>query len=629
MADAPAGERDADPGSILSGTKPEGRWWTRAAIHVENGALALALSGIVVLPLAESVLRATLKTGISGSTAIVQHLTLLVGTLGGAVAAREDRLLSLAAAGTFLRGRLKAAAALFGHAFGAGIAAILAVAGAQFAMQSRGAGGTLVYGIPTWVGQSAIPLGFGLVALRLVWRSSRGLAGRAAGLAIAGAVVWIQAQPPAEPSRLVVPGLVLLGIATLAGAPIFVTLGGAASILFFGQGEKLTGLSIDHYSLVTNPSLPSIPLFALAGYLLAEGGASGRLIRVFQALFGGVRGGPAIVTALLCAFFTTFTGASGVTILALAGLLMPILLSAKYSERAALGLLTGSGSLGLLFPPCLPMILYAIVAKVRIEEIFLGGILPGILLVALTAWWGVRQGPKVDVDRKKIDFAEAGRAVWAAKWELLLPVVAMVALFGGFATPVEASAITALYAFVVETVVYRDLSITRGVPKVLDECGLVIGGVLMILGVAKGFTSYLIFADVPTSLMDWVTRTVHSPLVFLLILNVFLLVVGCLMDIFSAIVVVVPLIVPIGAHFQIDPVHLGIVFLANLELGYLMPPVGMNLLLASYRLKKPVGEVYRAALPMILVLLVGVLFITYLPGMTTWLPRLFGRAPGG
>jgi tripartite ATP-independent transporter DctM subunit len=624
MVDAPAGEPGADPGA-----KPARRWWTRAAIHVENAALAAALFGIVLLPLAESLLRATLRTGISGSTAIAQHLTLVVGTLGGAVAAREDRLLSLAAAGTFLRGRWKSAAALFGHAFGAGIAAVLAIAGGQFAMQTREAGGTLVYGIPNWVGQSPIPIGFGLVALRLVWRSSRNLAGKAVGAAIAASIVWIQAHPPDDASRLVVPGLILLGAATLAGAPIFVTLGGAAAILFFGQGEELTGLSIDHYSLVTNPSLPSIPLFALAGYLLAEGGASGRLVRVFQALFGGVRGGPAIVTALLCAFFTTFTGASGVTILALAGLLMPILLAAKYSERSAIGLLTGSGSLGLLFPPCLPMILYAIVAKVKIEQIFLGGILPGCLLVGLTAWWGVRQGPRIETDRRKIDFREAGRAMWAAKWELLLPVVAMGALFGGFATPVEASAITALYAFVVETFVYRDLSLTRGVPKVLDECGLVIGGVLMILGVAKGFTSYLIFADVPTSLMTWVTNTVHSPLVFLLILNLFLLLVGCLMDIFSAIVVVVPLIVPIGEHFQIDPVHLGIVFLANLELGYLMPPVGMNLLLASYRLKKPVGEVYRAALPMILVLLVGVLLITYLPGLTTWLPRLFGSAPGG
>ena len=616
MDAAPAGERPVT-GRIA-----------RAGIHLENTALAVALLGIVLLPLAESLLRATLKTGISGSTSIVQHLTLLVGTLGGAVAAREDRLLSLATAEAFLRGKARAAATFFGHAFGAGISAILATAGAEFVRETMDSGKILVYGIPTWVAQTAIPLGFGLVALRLAWRASRSYRGRAIAAAIAAAMLWIRFHQPEDPASLVVPGLILLAAATLAGTPIFVLLGGAAVILFLGAGSPLSPLSIDHYSLVTNPSLPSIPLFALAGYVLAEGGASARLVRVFQALFGGVRGGPAIVTALLCAFFTTFTGASGVTILALAGLLMPILLAAKYSERSALGLLTGAGSLGLLFPPCFPMILYAIVAKVKIEDMFLGGILPGCLLVGLTAWWGIRQGPRVAAERRRIDFAEAGRAMWTAKWELLLPVVAMVALFGGFATPVEASAITALYAFVIETFVYRDLSLTRGVPKVLAECGLVIGGVLMILGVAKGFTSYLIFADVPTSLFDWVTRTVHSPLVFLLILNLFLLLVGCLMDIFSAIVVVVPLIVPIGEHFQIDQVHLGIVFLANLELGYMMPPVGMNLLLASYRLKKPVTVIYRAALPMILVLLVGVLVITYVPAMTTWLPRLFGHGAG-
>ncbi len=600
------------------GEKPVASWPIRAGIHLENTALAVALFGIDVLPLAEALLRATLKTGISGSTSIVQHLTLLVGTLGGAVAARQDRLLSLATAEAFLRGRARVVATLFGHAFGAGIAAILAAAGAEFARETRGAGGTLVYGIPTWVAQGAIPLGFGLVALRLLWRSSKTLRGRAIATAIAAAMIWIRFHPPDEPSKLVVPGMILLVAATIAGAPIFVTLGGAAAILFLGAGEQLTSLSIDHYSLVTNPSLPSIPLFALAGYLLAEGGASARLVRVAR-----------IVTpdALLCAFFTTFTGASGVTILALAGLLMPILLAAKYSERSALGLLTGAGSLGLLFPPCFPMILYAIVAKVKIEDMFLGGILPGILLVGLTAWWGIRQGPRIDAERRKLDFAEAGRAMWTAKWELLLPVVAMVALFGGFATPVEASAITALYAFVIETLVYRDLSFTRGVPKVLAECGLVIGGVLMILGVAKGFTSYLIYAEVPTALFDWVTRTVHSPLAFLLILNLFLLIVGGVMDIFSAIIVVVPLIVPIGEHFHIDPVHLGIVFLANLELGFLMPPVGMNLLLASYRLKKPMSVIYRAALPMILVLFVGVLVITYVPAMTTWLPHIFARGP--
>jgi C4-dicarboxylate transporter, DctM subunit len=409
-----------------------------------------------------------------------------------------------------------------------------------------------------------------------------------------------------------------------------------------------------------------VPLFTLAGYFLAEGGASSRLVRVFNSLFGQIRGGPAIVTALVCAFFTSFTGASGVTILALGGLLMPVLLGAKYSERNALGLLTGAGSLGLLFPPCLPLILYAIIstqakASITIEQMFLGGILPGCLMVALTIWWGVSAGPKLEREHKHFDPRETRRSIWEAKWELVLPIVALVALFSGWATPVEAAAVTALYAFVVETFVYRDLKVFRTphphpllqgargshdssplpfegegegegagtdsktVLEVVTECGLLVGGVLLILGVANGFTNYLVDAEIPAKMVEWTTRSIHAPWMFLLLLNLFLLVVGCLMDIYSAIVVVVPLIVPIGKEFGINPIHLGIIFLANLELGYLTPPVGMNLFLSSYRFHKPMAEVTRSIIPMLLVLLVGVLLITYIPPMTTLLPRLFGH----
>jgi tripartite ATP-independent transporter DctM subunit len=381
-------------------------------------------------------------------------------------------------------------------------------------------------------------------------------------------------------------------------------------------------MPINHYGLVVNATLPTIPLFTLAGYFLAEGGASKRLFRVCDALVGHFRGGAAIGTVLACAFFTSFTGASGVTILALGGLFMPVLIASRYSERNALGLLTGGGSLGLLFPPCLPLILYAIVANVQIKEIFLGGLVPGVFLVVLTAVLGVWLGPSEKVT-KVFRWSEASAAVWDAKWELLLPVVAIVALFGGFATPLEAAAMTAIYAFAVEAFVYRDLKILRDVPRVMTECALLVGGVLLILGVALGLTDYLINAEVPDRLLAWSQQSIHSRWVLLLALNVFLLVVGCLMDIYSAIIVVVPLIVPLGAAFGIDPVHLGIIFLANLELGYMTPPVGMNLFLASYRFNKPMVEVTRAVMPVLLVRLAGVLIITYLPWMTTWLPHLF------
>jgi tripartite ATP-independent transporter DctM subunit len=328
---------------------------------------------------------------------------------------------------------------------------------------------------------------------------------------------------------------------------------------------------------------------------------------------------------LACAFFTSFTGASGVTILALGGLLMPVLLAAGYTESASLGLLTATGSLGLLFPPCLPLIFYAVVAGVDIRSMFLGGLAPGVLLVTLTAIWGVRQAPPLGKRARGVDWREVLAAANDAKWELLLPVVAVGSLFSGLATPVEAAATTALYAFILEVFVYRDLSLTRDCPRVMAEAGVLVGGVLLILGVALGLTNYLAFAEIPAHAVTWVTGAVHSKAVFLLLLNGFLLVVGMLMDVYSAIIVVVPLLVPLGKAFGIDPIHLGIIFLANLELGYLHPPVGQNLFLASLRFKKPIMMVFRAVIPMLIVFIFGVILITYVPAMTTTIPNLIGR----
>jgi tripartite ATP-independent transporter DctM subunit len=421
---------------------------------------------------------------------------------------------------------------------------------------------------------------------------------------------------------------VALGLATLLGAPVFTALGGAALILFWGHELPIQAVPLKHYSLTTNDMLPSIPIFTLAGYFLAESGASKRLVRVFQALVGQFRGGPAIVTALVCAFFTSFTGASGVTILALGGVLMPVLLAARYSERNALGLLTGAGSLGMLFPPCLPLILYAIVANhsahadISIKQMFLGGIGPGILLVIIAAWWGIRQGPKESSDRQAFRWSEAWAALWDAKWEMAIPVIAIGSLFT-VPTTVEAAAVTASYALLVATVIHRDLRPVKDLPRVITECGLLVGGVLLILGVALGFTYYLVDAQLPDQLVEWATQTVKSKWLFLLGLNVVLLFVGGLVEIYAAIVVVVPLLVPLGVAFGLDPIHLGIIFLANMELGFLCPPVGLNLLLSSYRFNKPMSEVTRATFPMLLVLLVGVLLITYVPPLTTFLPRWF------
>jgi C4-dicarboxylate transporter, DctM subunit len=598
----------------------EGGW--RGSLRAgENLLMTFCLAAMVLIPLIDIVLRPT-RIVFPGSSAVQCHLTLFICMIGGAIAAREGRLLSLSTITVFLKGRAKNTARLFSGAVAAYFTTLLTIAGVRFVFQQREAGNILVYGVPIWIAQAILPLGFALIAIRLIKHAADKWTGRAGAAVIAALALAAGAWLNLDPSQLIIPGFVILLAATVLGAPIFITLGGAAIILLWGDTIPLEMMPIRHYQQVTNASLPAIPMFTLAGYFLAEGGAAKRLIRVFQALVGHFRGGPAIAAVLVCAFFTCFTGASGVTILALGGLLMPVLLSARYSEKNALGLLTGSGSIGLLFPPCLPIILYAIIANIEINQMFLGGILPGILMVIAAAIWGIAQSPKDVANRTSFQWAEARSALWDAKWELLLPIVACAALFSGYATAVEASAITALYAFIVESWVYKDLKLTRDIPRVMTECGLLVGAILIILGVALGFTGYLIQAQVPEHLITWVKSSVHSPLVFLLALNFFLLIVGCLMDIFSAIIVVVPLMVPLGAAFGINPVHLGIIFLANLELGYLTPPVGMNLFLSSYRFNKPMPQVCGSIIPILLVLLGGVLMITYVPFMSTALPQL-------
>jgi C4-dicarboxylate transporter DctM subunit len=602
---------------------------SRGVSYSENLLTALALAAMMLLPVAEIFLRKFFQTGISGVTVIVQHLVLLVGMIGGVLAARDQRLLSLSTLSSFLNKRWTAYAKIGANSFATAVTVFLCLGSFQFAKSSYKFGKILIFDIPTWTVQAVLPVTFAIIALRLWWTSSADWKGRTGTAILAIGLISLGIFPPVSPESLVIPFLIGMGIAAILGAPIFTLLGGAALIFFWGDESPIASIALDHYQMVVNPSLATIPLFTLAGYFLAEGGASKRLIRVFLSLVGQIRGGPVIVTTLVCAFFTTFTGASGVTILALGGLLLPVLVAANFSERNAIGLLTGAGSLGVLFPPCLPLILYAVIAtnsgaNVEIKNIFLGGLLPGMLLVGLTIWWGVTKAkPDANKEKKPFNAKEAYKAAWEAKWELLLPVVALVSLFGGFATPVEAAALTAFYALCIEVFVYRDLHLFRDVPRVMAECGLLVGGVLLILGVAMGFTNYLIDAQVPDMAVDWATSTITSKWVFLLLLNVFLLLVGCLMDIFSAIIVVVPLLIPIGLAFGVDPVHLGIIFLANLQLGYLTPPVGMNLFLSSYRFGKPLPEVIRATMPMLLVFLVSILLITYLPFLTTWLPSVF------
>lgn len=587
----------------------------------EDTASAGLLALVVLLPLAEMGGRLIgFGNLIPGSIPLVQHLTLLVAMAGGALAARDGRLLALSTA-TFVPEWLKGPARIATAAIGVAVCCCLAYGAWTFAAVEREAGDIVAFGLPVWAFIFAMVPAFLAIGVRIAWNSSASWAGRAGALAgIAVPVALALSETLGELPILQYGILALVGGAML-GVPIFAVIGGLAALFFWNEYIPVTAVPLATYQLSGQPLLPAIPLFTLGGYILAEGGASRRLVRVFSALVGWLPGGLAITTAFAFAFFTSFTGASGVTILSLGGLLLPVLVRSQYSRKFSLGLLTASGSIGLLFPPSLAVILYGVYSRTPIDELFLGGLLPGCLLVALVALWGVRHGVVTDHGRNPFSLGEARKAIGEAKWELLLPVIVIGGIFGGLVTLVEAAAVTVLYAFIVECFVYRDLPIRRRLPVAAADCATLVGGVLLILGVALGLTNYLIDAQVPDMALEWVQSHIESKYVFLLVLNLLLLVVGCMMDIFSAILVVVPLIAPMGAAYGIDPVHLGIIFLANLEIGYLTPPVGMNLFLSSYRFGDPLTRVYRSVLPFLLILLGGVLVITYFPALTLALVR--------
>ena len=593
--------------------------------HAEDGLAALAALGVILLPLADVVAR-QMGSYVDGAAPFTAHLTLIVGLAGAAIAAREGKLLSLATGTVLPEGVIRNSAAVIAALVGSAVAVVLGAGGLQLLQIHKEGGKEIALGIPVWVADLAFPIAFGLIAIRLVWHASKSWAGR--GIAALGILIGVAiAQKPELVAGFPVwPGIAALIVAAVCGMPIFGLLGGCAVFLYLAQGDTPAMAVIPSYDQLISEGLPALPLFTLAGFLLAEGKASDRLLRLFRAFFGWMPGGTAIIATFLCAFFTVFTGGSGVTILALGGLLYPALIADGYRPRFSLGLITAAGSLGLLFPPALPLMLYGFIAGVSINDLFIGGLLPGIVMLMFLSALGVREGIAAGTKRSSFDGREAMAALWAAKWELLMPVVILGSLLIG-ASPVQSSALAALFALVVQRWVHRDLASFADVRRVMSDSIALTGGVLVILAVAVGFTAYLIDAQVPAQMVEWTKGNVHSPAMFLLGLNGFLIIVGCLMDIFSAIVVVVPLIVPIANEFGIHPIHLGIIFIANLELGYLTPPVGLNLFLSSYRFNKPVLEVARASLPMLIVLAISVLLITYVPWLTTGLLGWLGTKP--
>jgi tripartite ATP-independent transporter DctM subunit len=422
-------------------------------------------------------------------------------------------------------------------------------------------------------------------------------------------------------------GVVVLVLALAAGAPLFAVLMGAAMLGFFAAGIDLAIVAIEVYRIVDTPLLVALPLFTYSGYLLAEARTSERLVNLVMSVFGGLPSGLAMVGFVACAVFTALTGASGVTIVALGALLLPALMRSGYDERFSLGLVTTSGSLGLLLVPSLPLILYGIVAQqlnvgpsFTIFELFLAGILPTLVMLVLLVGWTLWRHRGGAVPRTPFSRARLWNAVKAARWELPLPVVILGGIYSGVVAVSEAAALTAVYVTVVELLLYREVR-WRDLPRIMMDSMVMVGGILLVLGVALAFTNFLVDAEVPQHLFELIQAHIDSVLGFLLLLNVLLLVLGAVLDIFSALVIVVPLILPVAVGYGVHPVHLGIIFLANMQIGYFTPPVGMNLFIASYRFKRPLQDLYSASWPFMVVLLVALVLITYVP----WLSLAFIR----
>ncbi|MDR3630344.1 MAG: TRAP transporter large permease subunit [Desulfocapsaceae bacterium] len=415
----------------------------------------------------------------------------------------------------------------------------------------------------------------------------------------------------------------IAALPALLGAPLFIVISALALLSFHAVGIDLSVIIIEMSRLADTPLLLSLPLFIFAGTLLSESGTPGRMLNLSRLLFGWLPGGLAVISLIVCAVFTAFTGASGVTIVAMGGLLLPAMLKDGYPDRFSLGLLTSSGSLGLLFPPSLPLILYGVISESRIDHLFLAGILPGLLMMALLIAYSIYKSPARREAPVRYPLKEILAGIREAGWEIPLPFIVLGGIYGGILLPSEAAAVTALYVLVVETFVYKDIPLRR-LPGIMGKSMMFFGGILMVLAASRGTTNYLIDQEVPVHLFHFIRNHITDKYTFLLLLNVFLLMVGCILDIFSALVLVLPLILPIAKGYGIDPIHLGIIFLTNLQIGYNSPPLGLDLFMASYRFERPIVELYRASLPFLGLLFLTLMLITYLPWLSLIFVRLWG-----
>ena len=587
----------------------------REYINRSENLLTIGVFSILtIFPAVEIFTRLLGRPGIPASPILVQHMTLWIGFIGAVLATRQNKLLSLtrdplfSPDSVFSNGRWIAkniSFVIIGALFWGSINLVMIEYNYPIQISP---------GIYRWVIQLIMPIGFLLIGFQILIKSSKESSLRILMLIIGILFVFIGNNDVFRDSVYFLwISVAFILFSMIYGTPIFIGLGGLAVLFFWHDYTPISAISAETYRIVVSPTLPTIPLFTLAGYILAESKSSERIFYLFRAAFGWIPGGTPIVIVFLCGFFTALTGGSGVAILALGGLLFPLLKKEGYSELFSLGLITLAGSLGLLFPPSLPLIIYGVTARVSIKDLFIGGLIPGIIIALVIAAYSIFQGYTQHVERQSFSIQKIIKELKNSFWEVIIPFLILFGVFGGYTTLVETSATLVVYILFVEVYIYKDLKL-NDLPRIVLDCATLIGGVLIILGVAMGFTSYLVDAQIPMLLMDWVEQNISSKYVFLLLLNILLLVVGCLMDIFSAIIIIVPLITPLLTLFpDIHPVHLAVIFIANLELGYLTPPVGMNLFLSAYRFEKDMPTVYKATLPFFLLSVLIVLAITYIP----------------
>jgi tripartite ATP-independent transporter DctM subunit len=618
--------------------------------RVEIGICIGVLSLLALIPFAEIILR-QFKLAIPASRNLMTHLFLITGFFAAMLTAKSKEHISITAVQFIKNDKIKQSLEFVSTWLSAFVLTILAWNCISFI--KYGLLGKLIGPLPDRFFALAMPLGYVVIALRfaLGQRSKKEkiitlaaiLLGTAAAFPAIAKLIW-GFEPPQPFFSWVntlydvayyarIPVILFLVLAAFCGMPIFAAIGGIAMMILQAAGREPEAAPIEIFSALTDADIIAIPLFTLTGFFLSESKAGERLVRLFRVFCGWLPGGMVVAAVIICAFFTSFTGASGVTILALGGILCTILTENKYSERFSIGILTSVGGIGLMFPPSLPIILVAstsntilhfmeIPSKYSIVHFFIGAIIPGVILVLAMVLAGIAGSVKAKVPVESFNLRTALHSLRESILEILLPVIIIVGYFSGRLSLVEASAVSVVYAALVEVFIKKDIPLA-GLSKVFLKAISIIGGVLAILAMAKALSYAFVDSRIPENFAFWMQRVISSKYVFLLLLNLALLVVGCLMDIFSAILVVLPLIVPLGHIYGIDPVHLGIIFIINLEVGFLTPPVGMNLFLASYRFEKPFMQICRNVLPFLLIQFAVVLLVTYIPPLSTWLPGLF------